>query len=544
MKAYSYARFSSRAQAEGDTLRRQLSAAFAYAEANGLELDISLQDHGVSAFTGANRAKGALKSFLDRVEGGEIERESYLLIDSMDRLSREDVTQATHQLLGIALAGITVVTVSDGRKFDRNATMADVMMAVIEIERAHRESVEKSRKVREAHRESKRKAREEGRVWHRSGPTWAKFNETTRKFDTIPHKVEAVQRIFALIEDGMGTTAIAQCFNREGVEAPRGKIGQWHHSAVLEVAKNPAVIGYYQPKSAVGGNRASRRPADGEPIEGYYPAIISREQFYRVQAIIKHRAPKRGRGNNSTEFTNLLVGLCRCSGCGGTVGLHVGAKHPRWKRTSALQCVDARRGLCENKRRYAYPPLENAVLHHVREFSPPAERGTDVVASKITVAVAERDELAQKVENLLQLLEDGDAGLLERYRQRKAELDAKNAEIAQLQEDRARLMGDSQPLKTRQEALRSLLDEMRAADAGDLYRLRAATNAGMKRIIERMEFSANGRIMLIMKDSRVTYQFDTVAGHFRRIDLDWIRKRMNDEAPATLLPDNFVVKTA
>ncbi|HXA39909.1 MAG TPA: recombinase family protein [Phenylobacterium sp.] len=74
--AYSYSRFSSRAQAEGDSLRRQLSAAFAYAEANDLTLDTSLQDHGLSAFTGANRIKGALGSFVDRIKSGEIERGS------------------------------------------------------------------------------------------------------------------------------------------------------------------------------------------------------------------------------------------------------------------------------------------------------------------------------------------------------------------------------------------------------------------------------------------------------------------------------------
>ncbi|MFN3523140.1 MAG: recombinase family protein [Phenylobacterium sp.] len=140
--AYSYARFSSRAQAEGDTLRRQLSAAFAYADENGLTLDTTLQDHGVSAYTGANRAKGALKSFIDRVESGEIERGSYLLIDSMDRLSRQDVTQATHQLLGIALAGITVVTLNDGRKFDRYAEgKGDVLSSKITALTAERDDI-------------------------------------------------------------------------------------------------------------------------------------------------------------------------------------------------------------------------------------------------------------------------------------------------------------------------------------------------------------------------------------------------------------------
>ena len=270
VKAYSYARFSSRAQSDGHSLRRQLSAAYAYAEANNLELDTSLQDLGVSAYSGDNRTKGALKSFLDRVESGEIPRGSFLLIDSMDRLSRQMVTQATHQLLGIALAGITVVTLSDGRTFDANASMADVMMAVIEIERSHRESAEKGRKVRAAHAASKVRAREEGRVWHKTGPTWLKgLSEGSGQsrrvwFEPIPHKVATVQRIFDLIEEGLGTTAIAKLFNDEGVETPRGRIGEWHHSAVLEITRNQACIGIYQPKLAVGGIgcgcRASCRP--------------------------------------------------------------------------------------------------------------------------------------------------------------------------------------------------------------------------------------------------------------------------------------------
>ena len=486
--AYSYSRFSSRAQAEGDSLRRQLSAAFAYAEANDLTLDTSLQDHGVSAFTGANRLKGALGSFLDRVKSGEIEQGSYLLIDSMDRLSRQDVTQATHQLLGIALEGISVVTLNDGRKFDRNASMADVMMAVIEIERSHRESAEKGRKVAAAHGESKRKAREEGRVWHRSGPTRVKFNDVTRRFEIIPHKVEAVHRIYNLIEDGMGTTAIAVRFNDEGVETPRGLIGKWHHSAVLEVAKNAAVIGIYQPKLATGGNRASRRPADGEPIEGYYPAIIDREQFYRVQSIIKGRAPKRGRGNNSTEFANLLTGLCRCNGCGGTVGLHTASKHTKWKRTSALSCVDARRGLCTSKHRYPYEPIEQAIIRHVVEFVPPDTAKGDVLASKITALTAERDEIAEKVENLLQLLETGDAGLLDRYRDRKGQLAAKEAEIAELRERRNASLSATVPYKTRQEAMQRLLDQMAAAEGAELYRLRAGISAALKGVVAGIEF--------------------------------------------------------
>ena len=51
--AYSYIRFSSTRQEEGDSLRRQIEAASKYAEQNNLSLDttLNLRDLGVSAFT-------------------------------------------------------------------------------------------------------------------------------------------------------------------------------------------------------------------------------------------------------------------------------------------------------------------------------------------------------------------------------------------------------------------------------------------------------------------------------------------------------------
>lgn len=488
MKAYSYSRFSSKAQAEGDSLRRQLSAAYAYAEANGLELDTSLRDLGVSAYTGDNRVKGALRSFLVRVENGEVERGSYLLIDSMDRLSRQMVTEATHQLLGIALAGITVVTLSDGRKFDRNASMADVMMAVIEIERSHRESAEKGRKVAEAHAESKRLAREKGRVWHKSGPTWTVFNEITKKFDEIPHKAAIVRRIYDMLESGLGTTSIALQFNQEGVETPRGKKGQWHHSAVLEIAKSKATIGVYQPKLAKGGIRATRRPADGDPIENYYPVVIQPDQYYRVQAIIEARSPKRARGNGTKDFANLLVGLCKCNACGGTVGMHTASKDIRFKRNSSLQCVDARRGLCKSKHRFKYKPLEDAILKHVVEFTPPSERKGNEIVARIAQAEAERADLQAKVDNLLDQMEEGVPDVGARLKTRSAQLAAKEAEIADLREARKKAGVSTIPMKSRQEAIQRLLAQMDAAEGEELYKLRASISAALRGVIAWIEF--------------------------------------------------------
>ena len=71
-KAYSYKRFSTQAQAEGDSLRRQTAMAEAWADREGIPLDteLKLTDEGVSAYTGANRDVGALGAFLEAVKEG------------------------------------------------------------------------------------------------------------------------------------------------------------------------------------------------------------------------------------------------------------------------------------------------------------------------------------------------------------------------------------------------------------------------------------------------------------------------------------------
>jgi len=75
-KAYSYIRFSTLQQLKGDSLRRQLEGSRKWAKENGYELDTSLRDLGVSAFSGANRTVGALKKFIDLIEQGQIDEGS------------------------------------------------------------------------------------------------------------------------------------------------------------------------------------------------------------------------------------------------------------------------------------------------------------------------------------------------------------------------------------------------------------------------------------------------------------------------------------
>lgn len=87
-RAYSYLRFSTPEQAQGDSFRRQLEMSRRYAEVQGLELDetFSFEDLGVSAYHGKNATEGALADFIDAVDDGRVLPGSYLLVESLDPL--------------------------------------------------------------------------------------------------------------------------------------------------------------------------------------------------------------------------------------------------------------------------------------------------------------------------------------------------------------------------------------------------------------------------------------------------------------------------
>lgn len=88
-KAYSYIRFSSAKQEAGDSERHQVELSKQYTEKHGLILVDQLTDRGLSAYNGAHRTKGHLGAFLQLVEQGQVAEGSTLIVENLDRLSRE-----------------------------------------------------------------------------------------------------------------------------------------------------------------------------------------------------------------------------------------------------------------------------------------------------------------------------------------------------------------------------------------------------------------------------------------------------------------------
>src|SRR3954447_145103 len=112
---YSYLRYSSMQQGDGDSERRQGALAAQWCKRHDVQLDISRTylDRGRSAYHGRHRQKGgALAAFLSEVERGDIPRGSLLIIENLDRLSRENPWDALSLLTGLVNNGVSVVVLS------------------------------------------------------------------------------------------------------------------------------------------------------------------------------------------------------------------------------------------------------------------------------------------------------------------------------------------------------------------------------------------------------------------------------------------------
>jgi DNA invertase Pin-like site-specific DNA recombinase len=173
--AFSYVRMSMEKQIKGDSLRRQLEWGHQYAASNNLLLDDGLRDIGVSAWKGNNRKRGALGEFVRMVESGRIPRGSFLLVESLDRLSRTQVMDALELFTGILRSGITIVTMGPPEQIytweSINGDFGQLIITLTVMARAHEESQRKSERIRAAFA-NKRKLSQKGIRTNSSPPLW------------------------------------------------------------------------------------------------------------------------------------------------------------------------------------------------------------------------------------------------------------------------------------------------------------------------------------------------------------------------------------
>jgi DNA invertase Pin-like site-specific DNA recombinase len=502
--AYSYIRFSYIEQGKGDSVRRQLELRDAWLAKTGAVLDtsLSLRDEGVSAFTGAHRSnpdRHALAAFLDLVKRGRIPRGSYLIVESLDRLSREHIRPALTLLLNLIDAGIRVVQLLPVEAvYDESVEPMALMMAIMELSRGHSESQMKSVRVGKAWQDKREAAVNSKAPMTRRLPAWLRVEGASTdggrvrggRIVVIEHKAEIVRRIFRLAAEGHGTRLITKRLNREEVPPiGQGLVGPrssdcWVETYVAKLLKCRSVLGEYQPHTR---QRGKRRP-EGPPIPDYYPRIISDEEWHAACAA---RALRTGKGGRPSPQVNLFSALLHDGLNGGRIIKinkgHVEQKGGGWMLVS----YRAKNGVKGTKYvGYRLEVFETAVLSLLREVNPQDILPGNGAAERVLVLTGKHAEAEGQVAKIkAKLIAGGDCDdLADVLRAWVDKRDAAAAELAEAQRQVAT------PLSGAWGEYRSLVDILDAAPDPQDTRMRL--RAVLRRMIEGIWcfFTAKGSV--------------------------------------------------
>jgi DNA invertase Pin-like site-specific DNA recombinase len=432
--AYSYVRFSSEKQSKGDSIRRQKDLAIEYIERNpelGLELDTSLKltDEGLSVYKPMAQSKGSLGVFIRLVEDGKIEKGSYLLVESLDRLSRQTPRKALAQLSTLIDEGIVVVTLNDNKVYTSVSMDGDsgmsLLFAIMLMSRAHEESVTKAERVSSAWRQKMLRVSDGVQLTKRV-PFWIVKEDRTK---TIPAKVAIVKRIFKLSADGLGGQRITAILNEEGVETPSSRSSKWAISSVKKVLNSEAVIGILN-------------TADGVRHEGYYPRVISDKLWAKTRFM-----GETSKGARYNKEVHPLSGLCYCAVCGARAMRSGKTGRVRQDGTKnvwrTLVCANSMGGRSDcSYQSISYDKIVEAVLDALRgyQYVPPR----DDVGSELWGIGEAISALSDDIEDLR-----GSIKVNKNSSSLRQALTAKMLEMDEMKTEQARLKQLSRPLNAK-----------------------------------------------------------------------------------------------
>ena len=288
------------------------------------------------------------------------------------------------------------------------------------------------------------------------------------KLEVEPYQAQIVQRIFKEVTEDRGLVEVAKALNREGIASPRGN--SWGKTTIHKILTNEAYIG-----TLVWG-RSSVRNLPPIRSEEAWPAIVDRDTFKRVQALLKERAfvtthPKRVASNY------LLSGLAKCGYCGKAL-IGQDAKGGQFHYYVCGTLLKKGAGSCSspyiNSQKFENLVIDRIKEHiltydNLKELVSMVNEEMDAAASeyqeRLKVVSIEIAGVNQRLERLYDALETGSLQLsdlaprIKRLRQRQEQLHMAQLELGNLLSDRKVELADTETVKNYMADLHNLLGE-------------------------------------------------------------------------------------
>jgi DNA invertase Pin-like site-specific DNA recombinase len=468
-EAFSYGRFSTPEQRKGHSKERQAERAAEWCRRNGVRLNATtFFDPGRSGFLGEHRKnpdRHALAAFLKLVEEDKIPKGSFLIIESLDRLTREHVRAGLMLCLGLIEKGIRIVQLSPNEViYDEKSDEMSLMLMIVELSRGHGESKRKSDLSGPAWAKKKRDARE-GKIVTRALPAWVKVHGD--RLACIPERAAVVAEIFQLAANGYGMARIVSKLTRDKVPC-FGKTGKWGKAYIGRILRDRRAVGEYQPR------RGKKRLADGDPVPDYFPQVVTEQLYYAARAGAAERGTRPGRIGEGQ--INIFAGLLKNARDGEPYFL-TGRNEGKGRYHVLINASSEQgRGPCFS---FPYLVFERAVLEKLAEIDPREIVGGDNSAVEVAALEGELATVEAKTAELeAELLNGSVASLARVLRQLEAR---KSAIASKLDDARAKAVT---PVSESWGACQSLMSALEGTeDEEDAWlRLRSA----LRRIVEKI----------------------------------------------------------
>lgn len=589
-----YTRFSSLIQKEGlsqyrqDELTQRHVIDFCKKHDIGLDEVISLKDKGVSAYRGKNLTQGSLAQIIEKFKSGELEKtynekgeiNTFLFVESLDRLTRADLHKATSIFLTLVeYCNIVVVADNEAKTYSIDSLrdqigMFDLFQALLVISRSHGESLMKENRSR-ASWVKKRKDiveyfeltdEEKANVNRPKNPTktcpwWLKPKKNNIGFEFIEENKNAMLFFLDLLLDDYGFTSAVRKLNDkiESGELPVIFTGRQKRANGFQIHtfyplfkgdSNESVIGnlifhqeYYPnerdiqqglyPKSKE-GKRTKIRECK---VEGFYPALISELDYLRIRKKVDDR--KQSQAKPSKKIRNIAQSILKCPICGYSFSYVADNRKGRYHY---LVCSLSRAKKCRSHT-YRYSVFENNFLNFCRNINISRVLGKDNgsdYSSKIKEKESEVErlliskkllgkELDQIVENIskisIQSLIDKTQ---KNYALKENKIEIINADIKKNEVEIHQLKTQQSSISNVNNTIYNLIDEVSTKKDVDI---REKLNIELKKIIKSMYLISHKSEGNIFGVKLLSVEF--LDGYIRLIPL---KKELENEGLYEILP--------
>lgn len=299
MRCVIYARFSSDRQNE-ESITAQVRACTEYAEKHGMEISHVYADEAISGKESKTASRVQYQQMMKDASRGLFE---VILIHKFDRVAR---SLTEHVNLQARLAKWQVELIAVAQDFGGGAEAKIVKALLWSMSEYYLDNL--ASEVRKGQREAALQGKHNGGV-----PPFG-YDVVDQRLVINPLEAEYVRKMFEACIAGDGYADIIEDMRAAGIVGKRGK--PIKYPQIYEILHNEKYTGVYLFSPTEAENRADRREKpDAIRIEDNHPAIISKEDFKKVQEIMtsKKRSGKRH---------YLCSGLVYCS-CGAKMFAHI-----------------------------------------------------------------------------------------------------------------------------------------------------------------------------------------------------------------------------